>query len=397
MPRHPRPCSPPSHRLLALATAWALAAACSSVFPEAEELAADGAPGGGGGAVTPPEDATVTADAGQGGGTDALAPPTDATPAADTGFDQEQLCGELGSAYLAEAAALGGCGTPDDCTGIPAVACLGINECEGIVVNKDATDEASSAALQAAAQAYTAAGCEQFNLKCPCAPPTLTSYGCDAGSCVRCDYQCDLGCTCAKDARGCDLPSCVPEGCPAIEDGLDALAAPLQEGCIPTVKGCTHFEYPICGSFGCLQIPVLEDADTSALLELAVEGQQLGCPGISCGCGPPQPAVCLDGRCGMCPPDCSGSCIELQVAADTVAGQLQRGCTEDSDCLLLESPFCNVPPLGCFATAINTIANTTSIDAIIASWDAQGCVAPVACNCTKPQLAVCEEGLCVAK
>ena len=251
---------------------------------------------------------------------------------------------------------------------------------------------ADTSALEDAAAAWEAACGSAAPDDCCQAPPPA-ALGCLGGQCVGCDYVCNMDCVCKKDPAGCDLPVCEEVECSAIEGSIAALLPGLS-GCA-SAGDCMLFEYPICGSAGCFQRAVSKDADLTDLWDLAQQAQTAGCSGFTCGCGYGAMPVCLQAQCTLCPgPGCAPSCENL-LATIKAEAALAKGCVSDADCMLLDSPICAEPGLGCYAIAVATTTPIqNNLGALLELYTTKGC--PTAdCDCDQPK-AHCDGGSCIS-
>ena len=218
---------------------------------------------------------------------------------------------------------------------------------------------------------------------------TVDSQPADTSS--KCPYVCNIKCVCKKDYQGCDIAECESAECMTVLGKIAALKPKLQA--CTAAKGCQGFEYPICGSAGCFQMPIGSDTDTSALSTLAQEAADAKCSSFHCGCGPAAPSFCLKGKCRDCPPDCDGTCDELATAIPQLAGQLGY-CGKDDDCTVLMTGLCPIGGLPCGGIPLSKFAQTGQLQALLNQYAAP-CNA-VMCKCAGPGKPVCEKGKCVA-
>jgi hypothetical protein len=183
------------------------------------------------------------------------------------------------------------------------------------------------------------------------------------------------------------------EGCPQILAKIDALKPALSQ--CTKEAGCQNFEYPICGSFGCFQLPVAANADTTALQALSEQAAALSCEPFQCGCGEQlSPSLCLNGYCRSCPPDCAGSCDDLTQALLTTAHNANY-CASDKDCVVVSTGLCPVGDLPCGGLYVNTYTKQETLQAVVTAFS-QACGAST-CKCAVPDIASCVGGKCVAK
>ncbi len=207
-----------------------------------------------------------------------------------------------------------------------------------------------------------------------------------------CPYKCNIKCLCKKDKQGCDIPECESGTCMTLLGQINQLKPALQ-ACKPEV-GCQSFEFPICGSAGCFQLPVSSAADVSALGGLAVQAMEAKCSQFTCGCGPAEPAFCLGGQCRQCPPDCDGTCEEKSAAILKLANSL-AWCSDDSQCTVLSTGLCPFAGLPCGGMPVNKFVKTEQLQALLAAYAVPCNVAM--CKCAVPGPAVCSAGKCVVK
>ena len=183
------------------------------------------------------------------------------------------------------------------------------------------------------------------------------------------------------------------EGCPQILAKIDALKPALSQ--CTNQAGCQNFEYPICGSFGCFQLPVAANADTTQLQSLSEQAAALSCEPFQCGCGEQlSPSLCLGGYCRSCPPDCAGSCEDLTQALLTTAHNANV-CASDKDCVVVSTGLCPVGDLPCGGLYVNTYTKQETLQAVITAFS-QACGAST-CKCAVPPTPSCVGGKCVAK
>jgi len=183
------------------------------------------------------------------------------------------------------------------------------------------------------------------------------------------------------------------EGCPQILAKIDALKPALSQ--CTNQAGCQNFEYPICGSFGCFQLPVAANADTTQLQSLSEQAAALSCEPFHCGCGEQlSPSLCLNGYCRSCPPDCAGSCEDLTQALLTTAHNANV-CASDKDCVVVSTGLCPVGDLPCGGLYVNTYTKQETLQAVITAFS-QACGAST-CKCAVPPAPSCVGGKCVAK
>lgn len=194
-----------------------------------------------------------------------------------------------------------------------------------------------------------------------------------------------------NDAAAADAAD-VPASCPALLAKIAALK-PALTACTAQV-GCQTFEYPICNSVGCFQMPLAANADLAALESLAQQAAALSCPPFHCGCGEmPKPSYCLGGQCRSCPPDCDGSCEELKTAL-IKAAHANDWCSSAKDCVTLSTGLCPVGDLPCGGLWVNSYANQQNLLAIVGAYSA-ACGAST-CKCAVPGPAACVKGKCVS-
>jgi len=215
----------------------------------------------------------------------------------------------------------------------------------------------------------------------------------DVGGTGVCPYVCVIDCQCKKASNGCDLPECESTECLSILAKISALKPKVQV-CKAAV-GCATFEFPLCGSAGCFQTPVAQDANLDELTGLAAQAMDAKCSSFSCGCDLPEPSFCLKGQCRQCPPDCDGTCDELLGAIVQIATSAAAWCGTDADCTVLPTGLCPVAGLPCGGAPVNKYMKTTQLQALLAQY-AVPCNAAM-CKCAVPGPALCEKGKCVIK
>jgi len=206
-----------------------------------------------------------------------------------------------------------------------------------------------------------------------------------------CAYTCAIDCVCKKDFDGCDKPECESTACTAALAKIAAIKPKVQK--CTAAKGCTGYEFPICGSAGCFQLPIAADADLKDLDEAAAEASEAGCSGFTCGCGPAPVAFCLGGQCSQCPPDCGGTCDEKSSAIQQLGAQVASVCGKDADCAILATGLCPIGAMPCGGVPHNVFVDLTPLKALVAAY-AAGCGGQ--CNCPPPAKAKCDKGKCVA-
>ena len=337
-----------------------------------------------------------------GGGQDVDVEPTDVPTVADVPTDVPPIpdlpppldvpsstCGELSVAYNAEAAALNECTQGSDCEWVTHPVCG-----SGCAVAVNAT--ADHTALEAAWQAFSTAGCVPDPIVpecCDLAPP-MWGFGCAAGKCQPCNYKCALDCTCKKDASGCDLPECENTGCSALTQAVeDAVSA--NDGCA-TNGDCMRFEHPICGTIGCYQRAVSQNAPLAQLSTLAQAAQDAGCEPFHCGCGPEGEPLCVNGSCALCPgsPGCPTTCEELRAAIHEVAAT-GSACTSSTDCTMLFTPFCDAGKgLGCYALAVSGYVAVNAATGLLKQFNDLKCGGDD-CDCFGAEVPICKDGACL--
>lgn len=325
---------------------------------------------------TPPEDTPTPPE-------DTPTPPED-TPKPPEDTPKPPDCDALAAEAVAQAGVLNSCVAADDCGAVKTTIC-------GLCTTPvNASGDAT--ALETAATQWEETCGSAAPDDC-CQGPVPASWGCQGGKCVGCAYTCNIDCQCKKDPNGCDLPECEDDQCGGIEASIEALL-PAMSGC-NSAGDCSLFEYPICGSAGCFQRAVNKDADFEALSALASQGQNAGCSGFTCGCGYGSMPVCLNAQCTLCPgPNCAPSCAALLETIKAEAA-LAKDCTKDTDCVLLDSPICAEPGLGCYAVSVALETPIQkNINALLTLYADLSC--PTAdCDCDEP-VASCAAGKCVS-
>lgn len=91
----------------------------------------------------------------------------------------------------------------------------------------------------------------------------------------------------------------------------------------------------------------------------------------------------------------AGECEQLEDAVATAARDAAR-CTSDGDCVVRDSPACELRGLGCYWIAVRRDADLAAVTAAIRAYETSGC--PVSdCDCpAPPATARCTDGHCVA-
>jgi hypothetical protein len=214
-----------------------------------------------------------------------------------------------------------------------------------------------------------------------------------ADNVAACPYTCALDCVCKKDHKGCDVAECEAGDCAAILSKIDKLKPKLQACAAAT--GCEEFEYPICGSAGCFQMPVGKGADLSELNNLAGAAQAAKCSQFTCGCGPASPSYCLGGSCRQCPPDCdAGTCDDKAAAIAQFVGA-SRWCASDKDCIVHATGLCPFAGMPCGGVALSQYAKVSQLDALLSATAVPCNVAM--CKCAVPGPASCVAGKCTVQ
>ncbi|MBT9555192.1 MAG: hypothetical protein IV100_04140 [Myxococcales bacterium] len=311
---------------------------------------------------------------------------SDADP--DASIDTSSTCGELAAAYNAVAGTLDQCSVGSDCTGYSRPVCGA-----GCVVGVNAT--ADLAALEAAWLDFSAAGCVPETIIPDCCDLwPQWGFGCTAGTCTPCDYQCELDCTCKKDAAGCDIPECEPPSCAALTQAVDE-AVKANDDCTEHAD-CQRFEHPICGSIGCYQRAVSTSAPMEQLSALALAAQEGGCEPFECGCDVQGEPLCVDGTCMLCPggPGCPASCDELRASIHAVAAT-GGACKFSSDCAMLSTPFCaEGKGLGCNALAVSGPTAVNAATTLLEQFADLKCAGDD-CDCFPAEVPICKDGACM--
>lgn len=214
-----------------------------------------------------------------------------------------------------------------------------------------------------------------------------------ADSAAACPYTCALDCVCKKDHKGCDVAECEAGDCVAILSKIDKLKPKLQACAAAT--GCEEFEYPICGSAGCFQMPVGKGADLSELNNLAGAAQAAKCSQFTCGCGPASPSYCLGGSCRQCPPDCdAGTCDDKAAAIAQFVGA-SSWCASDKDCIVHATGLCPFAGMPCGGVALSQYAKVSQLDALLSATAVPCNIAM--CKCAVPGPASCVAGKCMVQ
>ena len=210
---------------------------------------------------------------------------------------------------------------------------------------------------------------------------------------TACTYTCALDCVCKKDKQGCDVAECEVSGCAGILAKIDQIKPKLQACSAPA--GCEEYEFPICGSAGCFQMPVAKGADLAELNKLTSAAMAEKCSQFSCGCAPAAPSFCLSGTCRQCPPDCdAGTCDEKAAAIAQLVGA-NSWCTTAKDCIVHQTGLCPFAGLPCGGVALNKYANIAQLNALLAATALPCNIAM--CKCAVPGPASCVAGKCTVQ